>query len=446
MQNLILNFGREKWKSKMIEKFKQENFIRNFSIVYLIVFCILKILALTNVFENLPINTIMFIIGCIIMLCILMKNKGKINYSNILILFIMLIIIGMFSHGDVITVKANLFEIFYILVIYTIAKEFFKEQEYIKLVKIILIMTLIMVSIFFIQYIMLFISNGISGKGAFSHIVFSNINGGAILVLLNIIMAIYMYKIKKMNKLLAIFLISYYTVFIVISKARTSQLALVIVICYLIYNYFFRNNSYIKLKKILQIILTISIIVIIIFSLVLVLKRDYDFSSDVDEFIYFVEKEVARFTTLRYWLWKYSIQELVETNPLFGLGANFGEENFQNITDSELVEALSNSQQEILSRTNLHNGYVQILVVNGILAFACIIIFLIMFLFKIFKNNATIYNKYIRCIYIIYIFVNLFENDIILSNTFFVLFLWMHIGIDSNLIENNNINNKLGEE
>lgn len=437
MQNHILNFLKKKRKCKMIEKLNKINFIRIFSITYLMLFCVLKVFELTNIFKDISINTIMFVMGWIIIFLIFIQNKGKLNYSNTLIVFISAIIINMFFNFDIETIKVNLFEIFYVFVIYNIARQYL-EEEYIKLIKIVLVISFVIVLAFFIKYILLCITSGLPTKNMISNIVFTNTNGGAILVILNIVMLNYMYKIKKINKWLAIVGNFYYIIFILVSKSRTSLLALIVLICYLLYNHFWsEKDKYIKLKKVLKIILiSFSIIIIIILSFML-LKRDYNFNNKIDSLIHNVEQKIAKATSLRYWLWKYSIQELIDTNPLFGLEENFGSDSFNNIDDSELLDALSDLQKRTLTKSNLHNGYIQILVRNGLFGFITIMSFFTIFGTKILNiKSDTPYKKYIKYLYLLYAVVNLFENDIVLSNTFFVLLLWIHIGMDSNIIKN----------
>ena len=282
----------------MIEKLKQSNIIKIISIAYLGIFCILKIFALTNIFESLLLNKVMFGIGCIIILVITIIKKGKLNYSNTLIVFISLVIIHICFYMNMSTIKTALFEIFYVFVIYNIAREYLTEKEYHKIIKFILVITFLLVSIFFLQYIVIYILNGTYNKGDIAHVVFSNINGGAILVLLNVVMINYLYKIQKISKGLMVFLNIYYAVFIMISMARTSQLALIILLIYLVYNYFFRDSQHIRLKKILKNGIMICIVCIILISLPLIFKRNYDFNNQKDQFFYSILCKLEDYTTL----------------------------------------------------------------------------------------------------------------------------------------------------
>ncbi len=430
----------------MIEKLKLNECMKAISITYLILFCILKLVTLTQPFETMPLNVTMFITGCAIFMLIFIKNKGKLNYSKLLIIFILAVIINCAFHFDMSTIKTALFEIFYVLIIYNIAKEYLTQENYLKLIKILMVITFILVYIFFINYLIICVKNGIPTKTMIAHIVFANINGGALLASMNIIMASYLYKIKKMSLPVTIFLCLYYLIFIAISQARTTFLALLVLGCYALYQQFIQKKLSERIKKVLKISsVSILAIVIILFSIPL-LKYKYDFNNKFDNTIYGIEQKMASVTTLRYWLWKYSIEELIETNPIFGLKADFGEDCFNNIQDDKLLEFLSTSQKGILKANNLHNGYVQVLVRNGIFGFGVLIAFFIIFSQKLLKTDMKQkYNQYIIYLYLYYIVINLFENHIIFSNSLFVLFLWIHIGMDSRLLKSEKIE-KVGEK
>ena len=420
----------------MTEALKKKDYLKIISVGYLILFCILKLFTVTQPFQDIEINSIMFALGCIILFFILIKNKFKLKYSKILTIFIIVIIINMLFNFDMATIKSGLFEIFYIFTIYIISYEYFNEKYYLKLLKIIITLTFIFISIFMINYLILFAQSGtLPTKSMIAYLVFSNINGGATLALINIIMIMYMCKIKAIKKPIAIFLNVYYIVFLIISQARTSLYTLIILVCYLVFSKLFINSKYDKIKRVLKILFVMCVIIVMIIMSVLLLKRDYDFATEIDNTIYNLEKKIASFTTLRYWLWKYSIEELIDTNPLFGLQFDFGEESFENIKDLETLNSLSESQKDILSRNNVHNGFVEVLVRNGILGFTLIILYYILLGTQIFKlGDDKAYYKYIKYLYLYYILINLFENNLLLSNSFLVLFLWMHIGMDNRII------------
>ena len=263
--------------------------------------------------------------------------------------------------------------------------------------------------------------------------VFSNINGGGILALLDIVALIYLYDKKKINRLLAIFLGVFYTLFILISQARTSILGLIVLILYMIYMNIFKNIELKKIKSILKKFFIIIMAIIFIFLICIILKRNYNSESKIDNTIMNIEEKLADITTLRYWLWKYSIEELIDNNILFGIQADFGEDSFNNINNEELLNSFSASQKDILNRNNMHNGYIQLLIRNGIFGFAFITIFIAKLFLKSIKMERI--PRYYIFFILIFIIINLFENHLVLSNSFFVLFLWINIGKNAKILK-----------
>ena len=411
----------------MKEKIIKENYIKIIAITYLMIFCIAKILMLTNIFENMPINTIMFCFGILTFLLLLISKKVELkNYPILLKLFVLVVIINIICNLDIETIKSGLFEIFYVLIIYNIAYSYVQDKDLSILIKIALVLSTIIILIFYIQYIILLIQNTTISKSLIIQTVFSNINGGAILAVLNIVMLMYLYKTKQIKLSLTMVLSIFYTIFIFISQARTSLLALIVLLLYFLYQHIFSNEKLARLKKILIIIFISLIILVILFLIILLLKRDYNNESKIDNMIMKIEYRIADLTTLRYWLWKYSIEELIDNNIFFGLQHNLGEDNFNNIENEELLNSLSASQKEILSRNNLHNGYVQIFVRNGLFGILLIITFFIILWSDLNKNKKEL--EYYKYLLLVFFIINFFENQIILSNSFFVLFLWINIG------------------
>lgn len=434
----------------MTEKINKKNYLKIVSISYLILFCLLKICAVTKLFESIPLNPFMFAMGCIIIFFILLNNKFKIKYPKILIIFGILVIINMLVNFDIGTIKTNLFELFYIFVIYNIAYEYFNKQYYNKFLKLVVVLTTIIITIFMINYLIILLNSGtFISKNMITNVVFSNINGGATLALINIIFIAYLYKDGEIKKSLAVFFIIFFTVFLIISEARTSIYTLIILgLCYIFSNYFKNNKNKInkKTKIFLKNLVLIFIIIIFLFMLIILLKRNYNKTNTLDNQIFNLEKKIANITSLRYWLWKYSIEELINNNLLFGLKFDLGKDVFANIKDEELLNSFSQLQINILSRNNLHSGFIQILVRNGLVGFVVIMTFFIIFANKILKlENSKTYFQYIKYLYLYYILINLFEDNILLSNSFLVLFLWIQIGMDSRIIENKQ-KRKIGEK
>lgn len=414
---------------------KKEECVRKISIAYLIVLCIYKVCEITVFFKNINLNTIMFAAGCVILVLIFITKKRKIKYPIILYIFIFIMIINVIFNFDVITIKNALFGLFYIFIIYNIANAYLEEIDYQKIIKIILSMSYIIITIFFISYIIMSVKSGIPTKNMIKQLIFININSGALLALINIIMINYMYKAKRIRLSTTIYINIYYTIFIIISQARTTLLALILIIAYWCYCNFFNDKKYIRVKKILEVLILMCIVFITIFFAIIIIEENYNEEYEINSTIKNIENNVAKFTTNRYWLWKYSVKELMNNNILFGLEANFGEECFKNIDDIQLLTTLSTAEKKILAGDNVHNGYIQILIRNGILGFSTIMMFFITFGKKMFgKDRNEPYYRYVKYFYLFYIVTNLFENNIILSNSLFVLLLWINVGMDTRML------------
>lgn len=418
----------------MKEESIKKDYLKSISIFYLMIFCTIKTLSITNLISNLPVNSIMFFMGCII--AVLMFVKRKIKYPSILYALIFTLVICCIFNFSIETVKLILFEVFYLFVIYNIAKEYFGQEDYIRLLKIIIGITFCLVTIFYVEYIYTTIISGMQTKAEINRLVFTNINGGVLLVALNIIFISYLKKIKQIDNKIAIFLQIYYIIFVFISNSRTVFLALGILVIYTVYQENAKRGNWENAKKIVNITIHILIIFIILISLLFCLKTNYDDTSKIDKVILNIEKELSNLTSIRYLLWKNAIQELVSNNLFFGVGENYKQESFNNNLNEELIETLSISQKKILVANNLHNGYIQVLSKNGLLGFGVIMVFLIKFIKDIGKLDSRVeYYKYIKHLYLFYIVINLFENELLISNSIFVIFLWMQIGMDSNLID-----------
>ena len=413
---------------------EKNDVVKKLAIIYIYCSCVAKIIELTNTIQDQPYNMTMFVIGCAFMLYILIKNKGKIYYNKVLILFILCIIINFLFHLDIGTIKTNIFEIFYIIVIYNIAKHFLEEEEYIILVKIILIVCGIIASIFLAHFTNLLVNSGIQSKNDISRMIYTNVNSGALLALICLIMLYYLYRVSEINKWITALASILFVTGIIISQSRTALLLLVCLVVYKLLELLFNNDKYKLFKNFLKICFIVITCISTLLLIFIIIKKDYNMENATDKTIYEIEKKLASATSTRYWLWKYSINGLLERNPLFGLEDNFGNSIINN--NKEIIDYLSRTQKELFYRNNVHSGYIQILVRNGILGFSIMITFLITFLSKVFKlDNEQAYNNYIKYLYLAFIIMNLFENNIILSNSFFVLLLWIHIGVDSNLIE-----------
>ncbi len=369
---------------------------------YIIVF--LKIIELTSIIptDNF-INTFMIIMGVLLLCYTIVKNELKIKYiyPTELKLYIIGIIITLLLNYNILTLKSVIFQIFYILILFLLAQKFFNEKIYKNIKRIILFVTFFLITLFYIQYI-------IYGN----NVIFKNINGGGLLVALNIFLLVLMKTKNKKMYLLNCLLIVYYVIFMGISNARTSILALIIV-CFIY-----------TMKKILAIKYMKSIIIMLMIPIIL-LGINHIFSKpNVEMEIASIEKKVNSMLSNRYYLWKYGIYNL-EDHFLFGIGADIEGKVIEKVP-TYILDTQSGFQKWILSRTDLHNGYIQILVQNGVVGLVLIVVYLYNELKKVELKDEK---KYLL---IFIILMNLCENALLLADSLIVIILWTILGFCSN--------------
>ena len=142
---------------------------------------------------------------------------------------------------------------------------------------------------------------------------------------------------------------------------------------------------------------------------------------------------LTEISSLRYPLWKYSIQAMKQS-PIFGIGAIIGERTIEKVPEYLIKQKFSAHQVTILSRNNLHNGYIQVLVQHGIVGIILLIGFIYGQIKKIYNVKAkNAFMWYLKYFFLFIIIANLFENNLILSNSFIVYLIWITIGVSSNI-------------
>lgn len=394
----------------MIEKITKKYF-------YIIIF--LKIIDLTVWVPNdNPINKFVIITGIILLFCDIIQNKFKINYKYpmLLKLYILSVIITLIMKFNIITLREVFFEIYYIFILFFLAQKWADQKTYDNIYKIIIATTFIVVAVFFVQYF-------IYGK----NMVFRNINGGSVLVALNIMIIILLKPKLKINKIIKAILLVIYIIFMLLSYSRTSIIAAIFAgIIYAIRRLL--SIKYIKSVAILFIIL--------LFAINSLNYKNFE-SYNIQNF----EEKINSVLSNRYYLWKYGIKSM-EGNVLFGIGADIEGKIIENIPQY-IVDTQSIAQKQILSASNLHNGYIQLLVEHGIVGLGIMIIYLYTAIKKIPKFEKK---KYILTLCLL---INLCENQLLLSNSVIVILFWMILGDYTNNIYTNssfeNVNKKQEE-
>lgn len=383
--------------------------------IYFYVIIFLKILELTVILpEDNIINIIMVAVGLLLLLYVFIKSALKIEYKypKELKIYLICIIITFMFNCDMRTLKSVIFQIFYVAILFLLAQKCVNKRIYKNINIIILITTFVVITIFYIQY-MIYGDN----------VLFTNINGGGLLVALNIF--ILFFAKRKDNHVFNIGkwgLIIYYAIFMLVFGSRTSLISLIIVF------------AIILLKRFLAIKYMKSIV---IFTIILVgtfaIFQPFE-QGDFQTKITLAEEKINRILSNRYYLWKYSIYNL-ENKFLFGIGADLEGKIIEKMPDS-ILSTLSRAQKNILSRSNVHNGYIQILVQNGVVGLALIVILL-------YRNVKLLkYQEESKYLLIFFISINLCENVLLLSNSLIVLLIWMNLGIFYREYDSDNISNE----
>ena len=247
--------------------------------------------------------------------------------------------------------------------------------------------------------------NGVNGG------VFENKNAIAIAAALAIVMCIYIYDISKSHKV-RIFLIINIILQTIMMMGEHGRSALLIVIA-VVYTFIFvyNKNKYFR----------------IVFLLIPILM--------CGTFLTYKDN-IRDFTSGRSSLWT-SAAIVIKENPLNGVGNN------------ELVEAVKGARETDdlpgLAIGGLHNIYVQIATVNGIislllfLAFiGVILMFIIQHLDKL-KRKEKFQMTTLTSLVVGILAVNLFESTLIYIVSFISMIFWIYLGSLVSILDNKNI-------
>ncbi|AWK51138.1 polymerase [Clostridium beijerinckii] len=247
--------------------------------------------------------------------------------------------------------------------------------------------------------------NGVNGG------VFENKNAIAIAAALAIVMCIYIYDISKNHKI-RIFLILNIILQTIIMMGEHGRSALLIVIA-VVYTFIFvyNKNKYIRIVFIL--------IPILICGTFLTYKDN-----------------IRDFTSGRSSLWT-SAAIVIKENPLNGVGNN------------KLVDAVKGARETDdlpgLEIGGLHNIYVQIATVNGIISLllfltfiGIILMFIIQRLDKL-KRKEKFQMTTLTSLVVGILAVNLFESTLIYIVSFISMIFWIYLGCLVSILDNKNI-------
>ena len=335
-------------------------------------------------------------LGIFMIMTLLLNIISYRNIDNIktwminLILFVIIFTVDVFKCKKTIIKEMNIITYFYVIFMFIASS-------------ISLIMKSFDIKIGLGDFIFEF--NGVNGG------VFENKNAIAIAAALAIVMCIYIYDISKSHKV-KIFLIINIILQTIMMMGEHGRSALLIVIA-VVYTFIFvyNKNKYFR----------------IVFLLIPILM--------CGTFLTYKDN-IRDFTSGRSSLWT-SAAIVIKENPLNGVGNN------------ELVEAVKGARETDdlpgLAIGGLHNIYVQIATVNGIislllfLAFiGVILMFIIQHLDKL-KRKEKFQMTTLTSLVVGILAVNLFESTLIYIVSFISMIFWIYLGSLVSILDNKNI-------
>lgn len=294
---------------------------------------------------------------------------------------------------------------------------------------------------------------------------YANPNSGGMVATLSIILTllnIYLYKLSNEKKVSKI-RFSYYVaniiiqwLYLVLCNSRGAVLALLASIAFLTF-----YKLYVKLTKKLNLIKSVIISLLVAFIVIIVCNTFVSISRSILTYIpQYVEKissnsdnennieedeeitldreiKSGHISTGRAEIWSYGLNTL-KFSPLFGHGpGNIG---------LEKQKLYPNDTSKYITTNNMHNGYIQILLSNGILglaSFALFIVFIAKDSLKAVLSPKISIDKEKREIIVLIltpilaIAVNgIFENVILLTQSYITTILWIYMGYLSLYLDN----------
>ncbi|MBC2457710.1 O-antigen ligase family protein [Clostridium beijerinckii] len=344
------------------------------------------------------------------------KRRKIYKFDIPLALFMILtLIFNIFIYRSIDNIKVWIVNLIIFVVIFTV--DVFKSKK--KLIKELNIITYSYVIFMMVASIISLIMrySGINieiGQVAFGSTkgVFENENALSIATSLAIVMCVYLNYISRSHKLKMLWMgnIILQAVTMIGSHGRSAYLVIIAVIYLSIFIY--SKNKYIRVALVLVPILFCGV------------------------FFEMVKSHLEAFTTERNIIWT-SASVVIEKNPLTGVG------------NSNLIEAVRNarigSYLPGIEFGGMHNIYVQIAAVNGLISLllflmfiAMIVVFIVQHLDKLNrreKNQMTIITSIIAGI----LAVNLFESVLIYTISFISMIFWIYLGYLVSLLDNKNI-------
>ena len=247
--------------------------------------------------------------------------------------------------------------------------------------------------------------------------VFENKNAISIATAIAMVMCIYLNAIAKTNKekIFWMFNILLQLITMINSNGRSAFL-IVIAVAYL-FAFVYYKNKYLRGALII-----LSIIAI------------FGVSSVVNT------ETVRIFTSGRSSLWTSGIMA-IEKHPLIGVGYS----DFTNAVRS----ARDTTDLPGLDYGGVHNIYLQVAIINGIISLALLLLFIILFLVFIIKHLDKLKKKdklqmtTLTSMLVGILAVNLFESNLVYIISFISIIFWIYVGYLVSILDNRNIDNMI---
>lgn len=453
-----------------------------------LLYCLITIMMLSTIAIISPITTelniIILIWAAIYFIYDFFSKKTclKSKYKFFLILYMIIFAIGIvlnIKNNPIDNIKTFVYTGFFLFVLYSYDsnKEVVTAQKEIKNINSIVIFissitsfVAIIMFVFLIEFTFNDIPQGfVYPKSPALWGLYANPNSGGMVATLSIILTIVniylckLYESKKLSmakKSYYIFNIIIQWLYLVLCNSRGAVVSLLSVILFLIfiksYNKFITKLNLFKTLVISLIICCIAMIgynisisisknmLSYIPTFVESIKQDNNNSGQLGNSEITLDREIknGHISTGRAEIWSYGLNTL-KFNPLFGHGpGNIG------LAKQKLYP---NDTSKYVITNNMHNGYIQILLSNGVLG----LLFLGVFMVLIAKDSLVIlFNSKMNTdrnekIYLILILspilaitVNgMFENVILLTQSYITTILWIYMGYLGLYL--NNIKNKV---
>ncbi|MBE6062402.1 MAG: O-antigen ligase family protein [Clostridium butyricum] len=241
---------------------------------------------------------------------------------------------------------------------------------------------------------------------------FENENAISIAAALTIVMCIYLNYISKNFRVKILWLINIALQFLTMITFKGRSAYLVIIAVVYTFCFIYNKNKYIRS-------------ILIILPVLLGLGG------------YFYEgNQIRDFTSGRTSLWN-SAEEVIKYHPISGVGN----------TDmvSSVINVKPNGDLPGLMTGGLHNIYIQIATVNGIIALILFLIFILLSLIFIVKKIDCLRKKEKMHITIIIsmivgiLAVNIFESTLIYGTSFISIIFWIYLGYVISILGNKNL-------